>query len=178
MIYSAVSTISSVVNDYLRNRFSTIEDKLVVSNLVNPDGSVAVTEPDKIIMSLVNLQQETVSHRGRGATNKAVNLNVFLLFSASFEENNYLEGLRYLSGIISFFQANKVLNHSNTPDMDPDIDKLSFEIVNQDLQNMSHLWGTMGAKYMPSILYKTRMISFTDGFLNNLDTPFTGFGTN
>ncbi len=178
MIYSAVSTISSVVNDYLRNRFSTIEDKLVVSNLVNPDGSVAVTEPDKIIMSLVNLQQETVSHRGRGASNKAVNLNVFLLFSASFEENNYLEGLRYLSGIISFFQANKVLNHSNTPDMDPDIDKLSFEIVNQDLQNMSHLWGTMGAKYMPSILYKTRMISFTDGFLNNLDTPFTGFGTN
>ncbi len=178
MIYSAVSTISSVVNDYLRNRFSTIEDKLVVSNLVNPDGSVAVTEPDKIIMSLVNLQQETVSHRGRGGSNKAVNLNVFLLFSASFEENNYLEGLRYLSGIISFFQANKVLNHSNTPDMDPDIDKLSFEIVNQDLQNMSHLWGTMGAKYMPSILYKTRMISFTDGFLNNLDTPFTGFGTN
>lgn len=178
MIYSAVSTISSVVNDYLRNRFSTIEDKLIVSNLVNPDGSVAVTEPDKIILSLVNLQQETVSHRGRGSSNQSINLNVFLLFSASFEEANYLEGLRYLSGIISFFQANKVLNHSNTPDMDPDIDKLSFEIVNQDLQNQSHLWGTMGAKYMPSILYKTRMISFNDSFLNNLDTPFTGFGTN
>ncbi|GAA5037981.1 hypothetical protein GCM10011506_35610 [Marivirga lumbricoides] len=178
MIYSAISTISQVINDYIRNRFATVEDKVVVSNLVNPDGSVAVTEPDKIILSLINLQQETVSQRGKGGTNRPVNLNIFILFSASFEAENYLEGLRYLSGVISFFQSNKILNHSNTPDMDSEIDKLSFEIVNQDLQNLSHLWGTVGSKYMPSILYKVRMITFNESFTNDLNAPFTGFGTN
>lgn len=178
MIYSAISTISQVINDYIRNRFATVEDKVVVSNLVNPDGSVAVTEPDKIILSLVNLQQETVSQRGKGGTNRPINLNIFILFSASFEAENYLEGLRYLSGVISFFQSNKILNHSNTPDMDSEIDKLSFEIVNQDLQNLSHLWGTVGSKYMPSILYKVRMITFNEGFPTDLSAPFTGFGTN
>lgn len=178
MIYSAISTISLVINDYIKNRFSTVEDKVVVSNLVNPDGSVAVTEPDKIILSLVNLQQETVSQRSKGGANRPVNLNIFILFSASFEEGNYLEGLRYLSGVISFFQANKVLTHGNTPDMDTELERLTFEIVNQDLQNQSYLWGTVGAKYMPSILYKVRMISFNDNFINDISAPFTGFGTN
>ena len=177
MIYQAISTISQVINDYLKNRFSIVEDKVVVSNLVNADGSVAVTEPDKIIISLANLQQETVSHRGKAGTNKPVNLNLFILVSAHFESENYVEGLRYLSGVISFFQANKTLNHANTPDLDNGIEKLSFEIVNQDLQNLSHLWGSIGSKYMPSVLYKVRMVSIQDGDLSEFNIPFTGFGT-
>ncbi|MTI22451.1 DUF4255 domain-containing protein [Fulvivirga sp. RKSG066] len=179
MIYSAVSVISELANDYITNRFGQSEQKIVVSNIVNPDGSMAVTEPDKIILSLVNLQQETVSHKNHsGNTNRPINMNLFLLFSASFNDGNYMEGLRYLSAVISFFQANKVMNHRNTPELNNDIDKLTFEIVNQDLQNQSHLWGTIGGKYLPSILYKVRMVTFQEGVLTSNDVPFSGFGAN
>ncbi len=177
MIYSAVTLISDLTNDYLTKRFGQSEEKVVVSNIVNPDGSMAVTEPDKIILSLVNLQQETVGQKNHSAgTYRPINMNLFLLFAASFGDGNYPEGLRYLSGIISYFQTNKVINHSNTPDLDANIEKLTFEIVNQDQQNLSHLWSTIGGKYLPSILYKVRMVTFQEGILTNNDVPFSGFG--
>ncbi|TRX58274.1 DUF4255 domain-containing protein [Fulvivirga sp. M361] len=179
MIYSAVSVIAELANDYITKRFGQSEEKVIVSNIVNPDGSMAVTEPDKIILSLVNLQQETVNQKNHsGNTYRPINMNLFLLFSASFNDGNYAEGLRYLSAVISFFQAHKVMNHRNTPELDNSVDKLTFEIVNQDLQNLSHLWGTIGGKYLPSILYKVRMVTFQEGVLTSNDVPFSGFGTN
>ncbi|UXX77727.1 DUF4255 domain-containing protein [Reichenbachiella carrageenanivorans] len=177
MIHSAFSTVSNSVNDYFRNRFSTTEDRVVVSSLVNPDGTVAVTEPDRVIMTLVNIEHETIGPKGHISSKDLLNLNVYVLFSASFSEGSYLEGLRYLSGILSFFQANRVLSHSNTPDMEPGIDRLSFEIVKQDLQNMSHLWGAIGAKHLPSVLYKMRMVTIKDGAFS-FDRPISGLGVN
>lgn len=177
MIYSAVTSISDLVNDYFERRFGQSEEKVVVSNIVNPDGSMAVTEPDKIILSLINLQQETVGQKNHSSgTYRPINMNLYLLFSASFNDGNYPEGLRYLSGVISYFQGTKVINHQNTPDLDNNIEKLTFEIVNQDLQNLSHLWGTIGGKYLPSILYKVRMVTFQEGLLTGNDVPFSGFG--
>jgi len=179
MIYSAVSVIADLANDYLSSRFGQSEEKVIISNIVNPDGSMAVTEPDKMILTLVNLQQETVNQKNyNGSTNRPVNMNLYLLFSASFNDGNYAEGLRYLSAIISFFQSHKVMNHRNTPELSDGIDKLTFEIVNQDLQNQSHLWGTIGGKYLPSILYKVRMVTFQEGVLTGNDVPFSGFGSN
>jgi hypothetical protein len=178
MIYSAISTIANAVNATISNRFSLSEEKLLVSNLVNIDGSNPITEPDKIVLTLANIQQETISSKSKSSTGNTINLNLFLLFSVCFEEDNYLEGLRYLSSIISFFQSNKTLTHANTPDMDPEIDKLTFEMVNQDLQNMSYLWGNMGGKYLPSVLYKVRMVTIRDENFGGVGTPLRGFGNN
>ncbi|MFA0964159.1 DUF4255 domain-containing protein [Roseivirga sp. BDSF3-8] len=178
MIHSALSSTADRLNEYLRNRFAQSEDKVIMSSLVNQDGSVAVTENDRIILTMVNLQQETVTQRSIAADgpNRPVNLNIFLLFSAYFSEGNYVEALKFLSAIIGFFQAHKVLNHQNTPDLDQDIDKLVFEIVNQDLQNQSHLWGMMGGKYLPSILYKVRMVTIQEGMFGGEIPNITGFG--
>jgi hypothetical protein len=94
---------------------------------------------------------------------RPVNLNLFILFSSYFIDKNYPEALKFLSAVISFFQSNAVFNHSNTPDLDDRVEKLTFEIVNQDLQNQSHLWGSLGGKYLPSILYKIRMVTIQEG---------------
>ena len=178
MIYAAISAIADAVNANITNRFSLMEDKLIVSNLVNLDGSNAITEPDKIILTLANLQQETITNKSKVSTGNNISINLFLLFSVCFEEGNYLEGLRYLSSIVSFFQVNRSLTHANTPDLDPDIEKLSFEMVNQDLQNMSYLWGNMGGKYLPSVLYKVRMLTFKDDNIGGMSAPLSGFGNN
>jgi len=58
-----------------------------------------------------------------------------------------------------------VLDHSNTPQLSPKIEKLTFEIVNLDMQSLNQLWGTIGGKYMPSILYKVRMLSFDQKYI-------------
>lgn len=177
MIYSAVNTVKNAINDYFQNRYNVLGEKVIVSNLVNPDGSEAVTEPDTIVMTIVNIEPETISHKGQVTSKGVLNLNIFVLFSASFAELNYLDGLQYLSGVFAYFNSNKVLNHSNTPDMDSGIEKITFEIVKQDMQQTSYLWGAMGAKYMPSVLYKMRMVTIKDANFN-IGAPIAGFGLN
>lgn len=180
MIYSVLNTVADKLNFYLKNRFSLAEDKVLLSNIVNQDGSLAITEGDKVVITLVNIQEETVSSRMNKMDNvyRPINLNLYVLFSAYFTENNYPEALKFLSAVISFFQANCVFNHANTPDLSVNVEKLSFDIVNQDLQNQSHMWGTLGGKYMPSIIYKIRMITIQEGNINSESVPFTGVSSN
>lgn len=180
MIYSVLSTVSDKLNSYLKNRFALGEDKVILSNIVNQDGSLAITESDKVILTLVNVQEETVSSRLNSMDNmpRPVNLNLYVMVSCYFTDTNYPEALKFLSAVLSFFQSNVVFNHSNTPDLHFNVDKLTFEIVNQDLQNMSHLWGTIGGKYLPSVLYKIRMITIQEGNITSESSLFSGFKTN
>jgi hypothetical protein len=165
MFDSVLTTISNQLNSYLRNRGNAPGDGelTMISRLVNEDGTSAVAEANAIIISLLNIQQENVASRtgGHGAGNRPINLNMFVLFSASFHEN-YMDNFRYLSGVVSFFQANPVMNHSNAPELDGDINKLTFEIENLDTAAVSQLWGAIGAKHMPFVLYKVRMVTVNE----------------
>lgn len=178
MIYYALTAVAEKLNAYFRNRFALGQDKVIISGIVNQDGSIAITDPDKVVLTLVNLQQETVGRINIPNNNPSININLFVLFSVYFNENNYAEGLKFLSAVISFFQANNVLNHQNTPDLDENIDKLVFEMVNQDFQNLSYLWGVLGGKYLPSVLYKVRMITFQEGNITGDLSLFKGLGNN
>ena len=80
--------------------------------------------------------------------------------TANFSGNNYAEALKFLSGSISYFQRHPVLTRQTTPDMDSRIEKLVLDIENLSIQDMSNLWSSLGGKYMPSILYRIRMVTF------------------
>jgi len=87
-------------------------------------------------------------------------IDLYVLFYANFAERNYAEGLDAISRTISFFQQNPRFTRDNLPGLDPAIDKLTFEFFNLDLQTQSRLMESMGAKYLPSVYYKVRMIPF------------------
>jgi hypothetical protein len=180
MIYSVLNTVGEKLNFYLKNRFSLGEDKVLLSNIVNQDGSLAITESDKVVITLVNIQEETISSRVNSNMDqmRPINLNLYIMCSAYFIDKNYPESLKFLSAVISFFQANCVFNHNNTPDLDINVEKLTFEIVNQDLQGQSHLWGTLGGKYLPSVLYKVRMVTIQEGNVENDYSRISGLGSN
>jgi hypothetical protein len=42
------------------------------------------------------------------------------------------------------------------------MDNVSFEIFNLSIQEQSNLWSTIGAKYIPSILYKVRVVAIDE----------------
>ncbi|MCB0375966.1 MAG: DUF4255 domain-containing protein, partial [Sinomicrobium sp.] len=88
---------------------------------------------------------------------------IYLLLSMLFNEKQYPEGLKWLSGAIGFFQSHPVFNHENMSDFPASIRKVTCEIVNLNIQDMSHFWGALGAKYQPSIIYKLRMLSIQEG---------------
>lgn len=170
MINSAILHITNYLNQYLKRTFDLNEDIVALSNIVEQDGSVATNVTNKLVVFLVNIEKDstacTLPKMGMMPSDKAVmgyppvHLNLYLMFAAHFSGNNYSEALKFLSHTVSFFQRNPVFDHQNTPDLDRRIDQLALDIENLDAKDLSSLWSILSGKYLPSILYKVRMLSF------------------
>lgn len=173
MIDAAISHIISQLNQFLGRRFDLAEDIVVLSNLVEQDGSVPPHIDNKLVAFLVNIEKDSTPHRhGNGnavggdhavKTYPPIYLNLYLMFAGHFSGNNYLESLKFISETISFFQRRPVFDHQNSPDLDDRIDKLILAIENLPMHDLSTLWGSLSGKYLPSILYKVRVVAFDAG---------------
>lgn len=157
------------MNQFLKNRYSLNEDPVILSNLTGLDGSVAVDGENKIILTIINIEQEnTFQKMNYTAVNmqnslkymQPVYINLMVLMSVYFQSTNYVESLKMLSASVSFFQQKPLFNAQNTPGFDGNLEKITIEIVNLNISELGNLWGQLGGKYLPSILYKIRMIKF------------------
>ena len=169
MINETLEFISIALNNHFKSIFQVTEDKTIVSNIINSDGTVPIAISDKLVVCLVNIEQETsIANLGfthnTGQTfqirNQPLNINLYILFAANF--NNYNESLKFISSTISFFQGNYVFLKKNYPNMAENIDKLVFELLKTDYQSTNYLWNSLGAKYVPSMIYKVRMLSIDE----------------
>ncbi|MEX6627284.1 DUF4255 domain-containing protein [Tenacibaculum salmonis] len=187
MLDKTLLFISNLLNKELKLSFGLTDDVVVVGSLINLDGSVTNNIENKVVLSIINLEHEKVVKtrgeyvpNGRGSfskVNPAVHLNLYLLVSANYNSANYMEALKMLSNVIGVFQASKVFKPETYPELDASIERLTFEIYNIPIQELSHIWSGIGAKYVPSMVYKVRMISIQKGRaneqisgINNLDT--------
>jgi hypothetical protein len=171
MISSAVGSIVSELNEFIKTRFRLDEDRVVLSNLVNPDGSSALKEENRIVVSIINIQEERLATPGghsaiSAGSKQPVYLNLFLLFSTHFNEKLNQESLRFISAVIGFFQSKKVFTPNDTPQLDSSIEKLVMEIYNLDFKDQSSIFSTLGAKYSPSIVYRMRMVAIDEGMMD------------
>jgi len=170
MIDGAINHIASNINQHLMRLFDSPEDVVVVSNILEQDGTVATHVNNKIVVSLVNIEKDNVplgqqsisaSPAQRATvTNPPIHLNLYLMFASYFSGNNYQEGLKFLSSTISYFQGQSVFDRHNSPGMDRNIDKLVLDIHNLTMDDLSNLWGILSGKYLPSVLYKVRMVTY------------------
>jgi hypothetical protein len=93
MINETLEFISVALNNHFKNVFQVTEDKTIVSNIINSDGSVPIAINDKLVVCLVNIEQET-SIANLGFThntgqsfqirNQPLNINLYILFAANF----------------------------------------------------------------------------------------------
>ena len=170
MINSAILHITNYLNQFLKRTFDLNEDIVALSNIVEQDGNVATNVTNKLVVFLVNIEKDStpgnLPKRETTQSDKAVmgyppvHLNLYLMFAAHFSGNNYSEALKFLSHTISFFQRNPVFDHQNTPDLDNRIAQLTLDIENLNIKDLSSMWTILSGKYLPSILYKVRMLTF------------------
>jgi hypothetical protein len=173
MIDKALSFISNYLNQRMRMSFGLNDDRVVVGSLINPDGSLTSNIENKILLSVINLEHETTVKSSptlkHGSSNsylkspQPVHLNIYLLVSANYDSGNYLEALKMLSTVIGEFQSQPYFTSQENPDLPKNINKLTLEIFNLPLNELSHIWSGIGAKYVPSIVYKMRMITIDEG---------------
>ena len=173
MIYETLICITDEINSKCKRKLQTNEDKAILAGIVNQDGTVAIQGENKIIVTLLNVEKDTIGRNSAGLpigvtspnTAPAVNINLYVLFSAYFSSTNYHEALRFLSFVVAYFQSKNVFTTANSPSMDPRIGKLIFELESLGADKLNNIWTTLGAKYMPSVVYKVRMLTFDDSII-------------
>jgi hypothetical protein len=169
MIETAIRLIASELDQSLRRRGQGGPQPIIVSNLVDSGGGAVPDTIDKVAVFLVNIEREVVPARGlrpidRGAdriglTPAPVYLNLLVMFAANYSGSTYGEALKVIASTIAFFQGRPVFTHANTPTLDDGIEQLTIEIENLNTTDLSNLWGIIGGRYLPSVLYRVRMIA-------------------
>jgi len=184
-----VASISLVneLNVYIQNRVEQNENKVILSSILDQNGKVAVEE-NKIVATLIDIHQETTlinnqptrSNGDNGVVrgSPTIHLNLIMLFSAYFSVNNYKEGLKYLSYVVSFFQGKPTFTPQNTQGLRGSaVEKLVAQMYHLDTNTKNNMWNSLGLKYMPSILYKIRMLSFVDTQVSERVETVSGLAT-
>ena len=170
MIQQAFELIRNRLNAFLGSVDPGSDGWVVLANLVDHEGKPFPGADNKIVMFLGNVEYESMSMPARtsqlsGTTYTSVAaprlINVWMLFFANFYNQRYGDGLDMLSRTISFFQQYPRFTHDSDPAMDPRIEKLTVEMVNLDFTQLNYVMSMIGAKYLPMVCYKLRMIPFT-----------------
>ena len=96
------------------------------------------------------------------------------MFSALF--NQYDESLKFLSDAISFFQAKPVFNKENSPGLDPIFELLTLEVIKLNSSDTYNLWASLGTKYVPSIPFKLRLLTYQSNQVEEIVSGMQGMG--
>jgi hypothetical protein len=185
MLRTTFEFLSDELNAYIKRKDSTNfgnEDVVVVSSLMNPDGTFAVStegsDVSKVILTLINLEEDRIADSQYNyqkvndriqVINPPVNINAFVLFSVF--ANNYSTALRLLSYVMAFFQGRQVFDSDQYPQINAKVDadkpwqkvgRLLVTFHSTTFEQQNNLWAALGAKYMPNVIYKIRTISFVD----------------
>jgi hypothetical protein len=54
------------------------------------------------------------------------------------------------------------------------VEKLSFEFVNFSFDELNSVWSLMGLKYMPSAVYKVKLLTFSNNLIREEVAPVMG----
>ena len=133
---------------------------------------VATKVEDKVVMTLLRLEEEStlknvpsykIKDNKTEYFNPPVNLNLFVLFSANCD--TYDKSLRSISRVIEFFQGKKVFTSGNTiyNRTNVSLDVLEYfkfilEMYTPGFEELNNIWGTLGGRQLPSVIYKVQII--------------------
>jgi hypothetical protein len=172
MIYETLQIIKEQIEKYFSdiglNRSIELQNISFIDNVNDEERGLN----EKLILSLIRLEEEVtlknsthikINDNKSEYRNPPVHLNLYLLISANFK--NYETSLITLSKSIEFFQGKKVFNASNTTYNRDNVAievlndfRFNLEIYSPSFEELNNIWGTLGGKQLPSVIYKIQLI--------------------
>ncbi len=143
---------------------------------------------DSIVITLVNIEEESTLKNGSQYSkwpdsiaryeNRPIFLNLYVLFTANFTggvppNNGYVQALKRLSLVIEFFQGKNVFTPAtSTVPLPPELSdlsnpeiaalKLNLELYTLTFEQINHLWGSLGGRQIPFVMFKVRLVSIAE----------------
>lgn len=169
MIFEALELMRAELQTYVQPFSATMRVEL------GSIASVAGNQQDSILVSLINIEEESTlrnvpppyQRNAAGSlerTQPPVFLNLYVLICANYSDNNtYQSALQWLSRVVQCFQHKNLFNVANTPNTanlpaEAANLQVTTEIYSLTFEKLNQLWGTLGGKQVPSVVYKVRVV--------------------
>ena len=185
VIFQALEFIRLNLDAFIKSQvdsFNTAESLVKLGNISFIADKILSnsTFEEGIYLSLVNIQEEStfknqqqvrISEINANYREPPIYLNLFVLMSPCYSDYN--KSIEVLSYVIQYFHANKTFKFSNKP-VSEEVDEASIDYTfNENLKNdlqlifdlysltfeqLNYLWGTLGGRQIPFVLYKARVL--------------------
>lgn len=190
MIHSALEFLTQELNSFIRLKVGDpITNRVYLSGVTNEQG---IAIPDQSLgLSLINIEEERTNKEQQSRfinsvgkvekRNPEIQLNLYVLITANFQNkianntsDDYVEGLKQLSYAISFFQSKNVFTPENSPALsgfDTNLSKIVVELYSYSFEQLYNFWSVVGAKYLPSVLYKVKTLRIQENAIQESGEP-------
>lgn len=183
MISHALTIVMNEMNAHLIDAYGSVLPQVGLGNVAegfSSNGSGGGLPRNVLYLSMVNIKEEKTlknlpNYVRNDATlrvsyeNSPVFLNLQILITAT--HTDYTNALTALSRVIRFFQFRNVFTQDNVAPasittssvpLNPldqlEAFKLIFDLYSPTMEEVNHLWGTLGGKQYPFVLYLLRML--------------------
>jgi len=176
MIAETIQFICDELNDY----YKFDPPFVAMSNVAHLDDPDSKISKENIVATLVNIEEEKTLKNGSPYVvsddklqkrNPTIFLNLYVLFTCA--HNSHSGALKNIAKVIKFFQSKSAFTKENSPNTtfpsDALVNKIILDLFTLNFEQINHLWGILGGKYMPSVLYKLRIVAIQESELK--DTP-------
>lgn len=147
------------LDEYL-SRTRRQSERIAVVGLI---GSASDAAPNKLVVSLVNLEKEASGdsvHMQRASGGYAgrlapLMLNMHIMLAAVYESNRYRESLSVLSDTLEYIQSMPKFSVGGAV--------YTVEVVPMSTMDLHNIWTAMGGQYHPSVICKVRGLVIDSG---------------
>jgi hypothetical protein len=172
------------LNSYLLSQTGSDTVKATLSRVVDETGKYAFAI-DSVCCSIINITEDRIlknhlpdytSINGQHVVlEPELKLNLDILISANF--THYDQALKYISYVMTFFQAHPLFTSDQHPALPNRIGKLTLELLSVNYEQLNQIWAFVGGKQLPSVLYKVRMVTLQDTVQTAVQPPITTIST-
>jgi hypothetical protein len=183
MIEQALTFLAGELNTFIGTKDFNYRNTIValVSDIVDNKGELTYIKRldensgDFLLLTLINVEEEVIGKaqlpyhtkpdQSVDLLNPELRVNLYVLVTAVSnrdESERYFNSLKLLSYAVGCFQYKNVFDKTKSPSLNIEVDRLIVELVSPTFEQQNHIWGGLGAKYQPSVLYKVRLLTFRE----------------
>jgi hypothetical protein len=179
VIDRALTLLTAQLDEALRQRFGSNDAVAVLGPVPDTARDPTTIPAQPVTLTLVRVEEDRTTRTQvttRRRTDDAleeiqpdVKLHLYLLVTAAARD--YGDSLHYLSAAVGYFQSKPNFDRANTPALDAGIEKLVLELSTQSFEEQNNLWGTLAVRYLPSVLYRVRLVAIQESAAARIVQP-------
>lgn len=180
MLDIATGFLKDELNTFLVSRTGSDSVKATLSKVVDESGKYAFAN-DSICCSIINIEEErflkkqlpeyTAVNGRHVVLEPELKLNLHVMFAANF--THYDQALKYISHILTCFQAKPVFTSDKYPALAPGIGKMTVQLLSLNYEQLNQIWAFIGGRQLPSVIYLVRMVTMQDTAQTAVQPPIT-----